>query len=164
MILPVLTCLGALGAYEMLSFYPYSPPGRPYCPPLATGVGSNAQKITLANISSIQDLEIASVFLTVATNFMVTFLIIFYIHRERRALSDLQTAPLDTRLFTGPVALVVESALPLTVIGLAFIVLFIFTTRPIGIREIKLAGHIQIPVSFLFYALCVSCSSYRRVQ
>lgn len=112
-------------------------------------MGSSTQKFTLAATRRLQDLEIAAIFLTVLTNFMVTALITFYIRRERRALSDLQISPLDMRLYTGAVALVVESALPLTVVGLAFATLL--AARPLDDSKL-----LMLPLSFLFYALCVS--------
>ncbi|KAJ2915383.1 hypothetical protein MD484_g5022, partial [Candolleomyces efflorescens] len=63
--------------------------------------------------------EISRVFLTVATNLMVTTLIAFHLLRTRQSLAKLLPTQ-DSRLYTGPMAILIESALPLTVFGLAY--------------------------------------------
>ncbi|KAJ2926530.1 hypothetical protein H1R20_g10559, partial [Candolleomyces eurysporus] len=63
--------------------------------------------------------EVSRVFLTVATNLMVTGLIAYHLLRTRRSLSKLLPNQ-DNRLYAGPMAILIESALPLTVLGLAY--------------------------------------------
>ena len=82
---------------------------------------------------------------------MVTGLIIFYILRERRALSRLQVKPLDSKLYSGVVALMIESALPLSVTGVVFATLYANTSD-----RLSLVPKVVMPFGFLFYALCVS--------
>ncbi|KAJ2918874.1 hypothetical protein MD484_g1510, partial [Candolleomyces efflorescens] len=57
--------------------------------------------------------ELARVFLTVLTNLMVTSLISFYLIVARRELSKVLPGK-DLNLYTGVVAILIESALPLT--------------------------------------------------
>ncbi|RXW15620.1 hypothetical protein EST38_g10235 [Candolleomyces aberdarensis] len=59
----------------------------------------------------------AYIFLVVSTNFLVTCLIVFHLLRARRALSKLLPSK-DMRLYTGVVAILIESALPLSIFGI----------------------------------------------
>ncbi|KAJ2936098.1 hypothetical protein H1R20_g995, partial [Candolleomyces eurysporus] len=54
--------------------------------------------------------------LTVCTNILVTALISFHLYHARRALAQMLPSH-DTRLYTGVVAILVESAVPLTLLG-----------------------------------------------
>ncbi|KAJ2934017.1 hypothetical protein H1R20_g3079, partial [Candolleomyces eurysporus] len=118
----------------------------------ATGIGSTAGNFgTVPNMLKAQNLEIAAIYLTVLTNVMVTALIIFYILRERRALSRLQVKPLDLKLYTGVVALMIESALPLSIAGVVFAALY---TTPIPDFDSMPILKAQTFVAFMFYVLC----------
>ncbi|KAJ2912618.1 hypothetical protein MD484_g7796, partial [Candolleomyces efflorescens] len=131
-ILPALTCIGAFSA----------------------GLGANVQKYRYSNIQTLNNLDLVATCLTVVTNTMVTALIIFYIRRERQVLFKLQTAPLDMKVYTGAIALVVESALPLTISGLLLIATSIQSNQSFGLKASMIAAQMLAPVSFLFYALC----------
>ncbi|RXW20762.1 hypothetical protein EST38_g5074 [Candolleomyces aberdarensis] len=54
--------------------------------------------------------------LTVCTNVLVTAIISFHLYRARRTLSQMLPSH-DTRLYTGVVAILVESAVPLALLG-----------------------------------------------
>ena len=86
---------------------------------------------------------------------MVTALIVFYILRQRYALSKLQVEPLYSKLYTGAIALVIESALPLSVVGMVFATIY---SLPIPSDPSSVAPLLttQLVLSFFFYALCVS--------
>lgn len=116
------------------------------------GMATSTQKLTLSNRASIQRFDIAAIYLTVLTNCIVTTLIIIYILRERRALAGLQVRSLDLSLYTGVVALVIESALPLAVAGLIFAALYI---SPHNDRQLSVLKARYL-FAFLFYASCVS--------
>lgn len=94
--------------------------------------------------------------LTVSTNVIVTSVITFRLVRARRAISKLQVLPPnDTRLYTGPVAILVESALPLSIFGVMAVVWTVFLTHPAyeqseGIWVCFFLFH------GLFYSFCVS--------
>ena len=59
----------------------------------------------------------ASTFLTVSTNIVVTSLITFHLVRARRALAKVLPSA-DMRVYTSVVAILVESAAPLTIFGI----------------------------------------------
>ncbi|RXW17209.1 hypothetical protein EST38_g8638, partial [Candolleomyces aberdarensis] len=59
----------------------------------------------------------AATILTVLTNVTVTSIISFYLIRARRGLSQVLPSR-SLRLYTGVVALLIESALPLTIFGI----------------------------------------------
>ena len=59
----------------------------------------------------------ASTFLTVSTNIVVTSLITFRLYRARRTLSKLLPS-MDGRLYTGVIAILIESAAPLAILGI----------------------------------------------
>jgi hypothetical protein len=63
--------------------------------------------------------ESARTFLTASTNVMVTTLISGYLIRARRNLSQLLPSR-DMSLYTGVVAILIESALPLSVFGVIY--------------------------------------------
>jgi hypothetical protein len=59
----------------------------------------------------------ASTFLTVATNIVVTSLITFRLLRARRALVNVLPAA-DVQVYTGVIAILIESAAPLAIFGI----------------------------------------------
>ncbi|KAJ2924158.1 hypothetical protein H1R20_g12937, partial [Candolleomyces eurysporus] len=63
------------------------------------------------------EISSASSLLTVSTNVVVTSLITFHLLRARRTLSKLLPSK-DMRLYTGIVAILIESALPVTIFGI----------------------------------------------
>jgi hypothetical protein len=105
---------------------------------------------------SIQKLEIAAIYLTVSTNAMVSALIVFYILRERHAISRLQVKPLYSKLYTGVIALMIESALPLNVVGVVFATLYSLPTPISDLNSTPPILKTGVVFSFLFYGLCVS--------
>ncbi|KAJ3522781.1 hypothetical protein NMY22_g11738 [Coprinellus aureogranulatus] len=98
--------------------------------------------------------EAAWIFLNVATNVMVTALISFHLLVARRALSELVPSKRLT-LYNGVVAILIESALPLSLFGLVYASLLVGhsqeTTRSIATYESA-----QTVFSFLYYAFTVS--------
>lgn len=60
----------------------------------------------------------ASQVLTVSTNIIVTSLIIFHLIRARRSLSKVLPSTETAHLYTGIVAILIESAFPLCVLGI----------------------------------------------
>jgi hypothetical protein len=92
--------------------------------------------------------------LTVCTNVLVTGLISFHLYRARRTLSRMLPTP-DTRLYTGPVAILVESAVPLTVLGpiTAGLQLAPFPKNQIAAQALVATYYI---IGGLFYSFCVS--------
>ncbi|RXW20217.1 hypothetical protein EST38_g5640 [Candolleomyces aberdarensis] len=125
---PALTCLGALGMGIYILF-----------------VTTDGQRQEAAY-------EISRVFLTVATNLMVTVLIAFHLLRMRRSLSKLLPKQ-DHQLYTGPVAILIESALPLTVFGLAYAP---FLVVPLPQSDGALAAFLVAynTMNTLFYMFC----------
>jgi hypothetical protein len=92
--------------------------------------------------------------LTVITNLIATGVIVFQLLRARRALSD-QLSSKDIQLYTGAVAILIESALPLSIFGVVT-----------GAMMLALDARTQRPspslltcyntFSGLFFAFCVS--------
>ena len=64
----------------------------------------------------------ASTFLTVSTNIVVTSLITFRLLRARRTLARVLPS-VDMRVYTGVIAILVESAAPLTIFGIVAAIL-----------------------------------------
>ncbi|RXW15615.1 hypothetical protein EST38_g10233 [Candolleomyces aberdarensis] len=69
------------------------------------------------NFKSLQVYQAAYIFLVVSTNVVVTSLIVFHLLRARQTLSKLLPSK-DMRLCTGVVAILIESALPLSIFGI----------------------------------------------
>jgi hypothetical protein len=154
---PALTWLGSFGKpYSGLSLDRGNLALIPQL--LATGIATVARKFTLSRIPSMQKLEIAAIYLTVSTNVMVTALIVFYILRERHAISRLQVKPLYSKLYTGAIALMIESALPLSVVGVVFATLY-SVPAPSDLNLAPRFVKTEVVFSFLFYGLCVSLES-----
>jgi hypothetical protein len=93
--------------------------------------------------------------LTVATSVIVTSLITFHLLRARRVFSKYLSSA-DMRLYTGVVAILIESALPLSFFGVIAAVLR--RTIDITIAAKQTEGHVVSYVLFtgLFYSFCVS--------
>lgn len=82
--------------------------------------------------------------ITFAFNVIVTGLIcgrLFYIGRRLTYSSE------DARIYTGPVAIIIESALPFTVFSLAYVITYAMKS--------------DIAVGFSFYSMFTVCSEYR---
>jgi hypothetical protein len=99
--------------------------------------------------------ELARVFLTVLTNIMVTSLISFHLLTARRRLSEVLGKDLD--LYTGVVAILIESALPLSVFGVVYAAIVCAYPRafssPPTVGPYDAALNIS---SFFFFGFCVS--------
>ena len=92
---------------------------------------------------------------------MVAIIIGFYLFRERRALAKLQVPSVHLKLYTGVMAILVESALPLSVAGVIFAALYSVTTGRQGTQSQLDPSSLPLETtftifSFLFYAFCVS--------
>ncbi|KAJ2930406.1 hypothetical protein H1R20_g6735, partial [Candolleomyces eurysporus] len=84
------------------------------------------------NVSSeaYASIESAWVFLSVLTNVMVTALISFQLlHTRRIMLKLLPSASSDLNIYTGAVAILIESALPLSLFGLVYASIVVATPR-----------------------------------
>ncbi|KAJ2917986.1 hypothetical protein MD484_g2439, partial [Candolleomyces efflorescens] len=127
-ILPAATCLSAFVLFLV-----------------GTYIGSEHAKAVRACASG-------SIMLTVATNLIVTTLIAVHLIRARRTLSKLIPSS-DMKLYTGIVAILIESALPLSVFGIIAGVL----TQVSLVRSIALAKGFSVSYHFfagLFYWFC----------
>jgi hypothetical protein len=102
----------------------------------------------------------ASTFLTVSTNIIVTSFITFHLVLARRTLSKVLPSA-DLQLYTGVIAILIESAEPLTVLGIIAAILQHLT----GSRFRSSPGYFVCRYLFdgLFYSFCVS-SGYRNMQ
>jgi uncharacterized membrane protein len=95
----------------------------------------------------------ASTFLTVATNIIVTLFITFRLLRARRTLEKLLPTA-DVRLYTGVIAIMIESAAPLTVFG---IIAAILQQVNVSLPRKSAGFYIALYIFYgLFYAFCVS--------
>jgi hypothetical protein len=98
-------------------------------------------------------LAAASTLLTVTTNITVTGLIAFRLLRARRTLSKVLPSA-DLRLYTGVVAVLIESALPLSFFGVLAAIMQQLDNHEFQVPE-------AFPVCYglfigLFYIFCVS--------
>ncbi|KAJ2935475.1 hypothetical protein H1R20_g1623, partial [Candolleomyces eurysporus] len=94
----------------------------------------------------------ASTFLTVSTNIIVTTLITIRLSRARRTLSKLLPSR-NMQLYTGVVAILIESALPLSIFGIVAAVLMQLAVVPRpNPSEAELACYGLF--TGLFYAFC----------
>ncbi|KAJ2936629.1 hypothetical protein H1R20_g454, partial [Candolleomyces eurysporus] len=96
----------------------------------------------------------ARTFLTILTNIMVTGLIVFHLSYARKKLQKLFPSR-DLQLYTGIVAILIESALPLTIFGIIYAIMTTVgipkTTEPIS--QFLIAYY---AISTLFFSFCVS--------
>jgi phospholipid N-methyltransferase len=96
--------------------------------------------------------------LTVCTDIIVTTLIAVHLIRARRTLSKLLPSS-DMKLYTGVVAILIESALPLSVFGIIAGVL----TQISLVRSVAASEGFAVCYHFfagLFYWFCVGVSLY----
>jgi hypothetical protein len=98
----------------------------------------------------------ASTFLTVSTNIVVTSLITFRLLRARRALAKVlpsgEEEEEDVCVYTGVIAILVESAAPLTIFGIVAAILQQLSGKS------NLTGNYyvcQVLFDGLFYSFCV---------
>ncbi|KAJ2923941.1 hypothetical protein H1R20_g13148, partial [Candolleomyces eurysporus] len=92
--------------------------------------------------------------LTVSTNVMVTSMILFYLIRARRGLSKVLPSR-DLKLYTGVVALLLESALPLAIFGIMYATVIMCTPKETNSANAAYISFSYV-MSFLFYAFTVS--------
>ncbi|RXW16363.1 hypothetical protein EST38_g9491 [Candolleomyces aberdarensis] len=125
-VLPVLTCIGAL-AMDIV-------------------VQSNRPNPTFF----LPPYETAGTILTVSTNLIVTGMISVHLIRARRSLSKVLPSSQLT-LYTGVVAILVESALPLSVFGLVYAVIILYTPKEttVGLETFYSLANV---FSLLFYS------------
>ena len=91
--------------------------------------------------------------LTVSTNVIVTSMISFHLIRARRGLSKVLPSR-DLKLYTGVVALLLESALPLAIFGIMYATVVLCS--PGGTKGAQTAYLLfSYVASFLFYAFTV---------
>jgi hypothetical protein len=95
---------------------------------------------------------VASTFLTVSTNIVVTSLITFRLLRARRALAKVIPSA-DMRVYTGVIAILVESAAPLTIFGIVAAMV-----QQVDTKSIRSPGFYVFDFLFqgLFYSFGVS--------
>lgn len=94
----------------------------------------------------------ASTFLTVSTNIIVTTFITFHLLRARRSLEKLMPSA-DMRTYTGVIAILIESAAPLTVFGIISAIMQQLTTSLSDRPDYIVSRFI---FDGLFYSFCVS--------
>jgi hypothetical protein len=115
---------------------------------------NRSTEIVLGLISTYQfnsKYDTANILLLVATNVTVTTLITFHVLRARRTL--LNILPLeDIRLYTGVVAILIESALPPSILGIITAALLMAWNVPPS-AELAICYY---TVSSLFFIFCVS--------
>jgi hypothetical protein len=106
----------------------------------------------LPNTQLMASTSSASTFLTVSTNIFVTSLITFRLLRARRALAKVLPSA-DMGVYTGVIALLVESAAPLTIFGVIAAIL-----QQISANSNESSGYHVCGGLFegLFYSFCVS--------
>jgi hypothetical protein len=106
----------------------------------------------LPNAKLLSSIIAASTFLTVSTNIVVTSLITFRLLRARRALAEVLPSA-DMRVYTGVIAILVESAAPLTIFGIVAAIL-----QQIRAKLNRSPGFRVYITLFecLFYSFCVS--------
>ena len=105
-----------------------------------------------ANSKTALRATMASTFLTVSTNIVVTSLITFRLLRARRALARVIPSA-DMRVYTSVIAILVESAAPLTIFGIVAAILQQSSARSTKSPAFYACGHL---VESLFYSFCVS--------
>ena len=99
----------------------------------------------------------ARAFLTVSTNIMVTGLISFQLLQARRSLS-IALPSADLKHYTSVVAIIIDSAAPLTVSGIIYAAVVASYQKASSVRSSAL-GHYVAALNIsavFFYAFCVS--------
>jgi hypothetical protein len=105
--------------------------------------------VFLNDTTSLAPTIAACTFLTVSTNIVVTSLITFRLLRARRALAKVLPSA-DMGVYTGVIAILVESAAPVAVFGIVTAILQQLTMRSPGYYVC------QMLFDGLFYSFCVS--------
>jgi hypothetical protein len=120
--------------------------------PNSQHVGLFIAQVFLVGTKLAASVNAASTFLTVSTNIVVTSLITFRLLCARRALAKVLPSA-DMRVYTGVIAILVESAAPLTVFGIVAAILQQFGPKPN-----QSPGYYVCQTLFdgLFYSFCVS--------
>jgi hypothetical protein len=118
-------------------------------------VGLFIAGMLLPNAELAASINAATTFLTVSTNIIVTSLITFRLLRARRALAMVLPS-VDMRVYTGVIAILVESAAPLTVSGIVAAIM-----QQLYPRSNKSPGYYVCEAlsEFFFYSFCVSSNS-----
>ncbi|KAJ2921346.1 hypothetical protein H1R20_g15747, partial [Candolleomyces eurysporus] len=103
--------------------------------------------------------ESAYAFLTVSTNLLITSLISFYLLNERRKFFAF-LPPKELKMYTGVVAVLIESGLPLTIFGIVYAASLVVDPAkgsPEGANERYAANFVMFDIfGYLFYAFTVS--------
>jgi hypothetical protein len=105
--------------------------------------------------------DVANILLTVLTNITVTTLIIFHVLRSRCALSNIIPSE-DVRLYTGVVAILIESALPPSILGIITAAL-LMTWNALIVPPSEGFQICYYLFSGLFFIFCVSSSLHLQV-
>jgi hypothetical protein len=92
---------------------------------------------------------------------MVTLIIGYYLLRERQALAKLLVPSTHLKLCTGVMAILIESALPLSLAGIIYATLYLVTAIPQGTQRQLDVANVRLETTassfaFLFNAFCVS--------
>jgi hypothetical protein len=118
-------------------------------------IGLFIAQVFLLNAKLSAFVNAASTFLTVSTNIVVTSLITFCLLRARRALAKVLPSA-DMRVYTGVIAILVESAAPLTIFGIVSAIL-----QQIRAKSNRSPGFYVFATLFegLFYSFCVSSNN-----
>ncbi|KAJ2923937.1 hypothetical protein H1R20_g13146, partial [Candolleomyces eurysporus] len=128
------------------------PPAVTCITALALGIFDGCRKMADVPNETTRYTSTATI-LTVSTNVLVSSMISFHLIRARRGLSKVLPSR-DLKLYTGVVALLLESALPLSIFGIMYAAVILCT--PKGSNRAR-TGYLSFyyVVSFLFYAFTV---------
>jgi hypothetical protein len=123
--------------------------------PDAQHVGLFIAGMHLSNAELAASINAATTFLTVSTNIVVTSLITFRLLRARCALATVLPS-VDMRVYTGVIAILVESAAPLTVFGIVAAIM-----QQLYPRSNKSPGYYVFEAlsECFFYSFCVSSNN-----
>ena len=120
----------------------------------ALGILSFVPVATGANHNVNSKHEAAWIFMNVATNIMVTSLISFHLLITRSSLSQIIPSKQLT-LYHGVVAILIESALPLSVFGVIYASMLVGTVQE-ETKSLAMFDSARTVFSFLYYAFTVS--------
>ena len=120
----------------------------------ALGILSFVPVATGANHNVNSQHEAAWIFMNVATNIMITALISFHLLITRSSLSQIIPSKQLT-LYHGVVAILIESALPLSVFGVIYASMLVGTVQE-ETKSLAMFDSARTVFSFLYYAFTVS--------
>jgi hypothetical protein len=123
--------------------------------PDSQNIGLSIAQVFLPSGKSLASTIAAATFLTVSTNIIVTSLITFRLLRARRALEKVLPSA-DMRVYTGVIAILVESAAPLSIFGIIAAILQQLYTQSYGPPEYYVLDTL---FEGLFYSFCVSSNN-----